>query len=191
LSPAACSAELRRRKLPVERDGGSAVGIAAPVRITGAMHGIRFVTPSRKSVYGKLDCRLALALDELSRVLERHGVVKVRVDNLYRPGAHLSGSHARSQHRYGLAVDLVSFELSSGIELSVEKDWHGVLESPPCGPEGRLIDPTEPAIALRNLVCDLAKHGVFNHILTPSFNAAHRDHLHLDIKRGDKRWIVE
>jgi hypothetical protein len=191
LSPAGCAAELRRRNLPVTRDTGAAVGVSGPVRITGAMHGVRFVTPSRKSIYGKLDCRLALALDELSKVLQRHGVVRARVDNLYRPNARLAGTHKRSQHRYGLAVDVVSFELESGLELSVEHDFHGALENPPCGPESLLSEPSEKAIALRNLVCDVAKSGLFNHILTPNFNAAHRDHLHLDIKRGDTRWTVE
>jgi hypothetical protein len=191
LSPGACSAELRRRKLPIAREAGAASGIAIPVRITGPMHGVRFLTPSRKSVYGKLDCRLALALDELAQVLERHGVVAARVDNLYRPRARLPGRRARSQHRYGLAMDVMSFQLASGIELSVEHDWRSPLESFPCGPESRLSDPTERAIALRDIVCDVARSGLFHHILTPSFNAAHRDHLHLDIKRGERRWVVE
>jgi hypothetical protein len=191
LSPGACAAELRRRNLPVAREAGAASGIAVPVRITAAMHGVRFITPSRRSVYGKLDCRLALALDEMARVLERHSVVAVRVDNLYRPRARLAGTRTRSQHRYGLAIDVMSFELATGTELSVEHDWNGALESLPCGPESRLTPVTERAIALRNIVCDVAKSGIFHHILTPSFNTAHRDHLHLDIKRGARSWIVE
>lgn len=191
LSTGACAAELRRRNLAVARDTGAAVGVALPVRITGAMQGVRFVTPSRKSVYGKLDCRLALSLDDLAKVLARHGVVSVRVDNLYRPNARLAGTRTRSQHRYGLAVDIASFVLESGVELSVENDWHAPLGSPPCGPESTLNDPTERAIALRDIVCDVAKSGLFHHILTPSFNEAHRNHLHLDIKRGDRRSVVE
>jgi hypothetical protein len=191
LSARACLSELRRRNLPVERDAGAADGVSVPVRIKGSMQGVQFVTPSRKSVFGKLDCRLALALDELSKVLARHDVVRVRVDNLYRPHARLAGTHTRSQHRYGLAVDLVSFELAGGLVLSVETDWRGALETPPCGPESRVSEATESAITLRNIVCDVAKSGLFHHILTPNFNAAHRDHLHLDIKRGDTRWVVE
>src|SRR6185503_6680893 len=130
-SPNDCAGELRRRRLPVERDGGPAAGIAVPVRITGEMHGVRFVPPGKKSVYGKLDCRLALVLEDLARVLERHGVVRVRVDNLYRPRAHLPGRRTSSQHRYGLAIDVVGFELSSGVALSVERDWLGSPESVP------------------------------------------------------------
>jgi hypothetical protein len=183
--------ELKRRGLPVERDTGAAQGIAIPVRVTGDMHGVRFFAPGRKSVYGKLDCRLALALDELASVLSRHGVVVVRVDNLYRPRARLPGRRKHSQHRYGLAIDLVAFGLADESELSVENDWHGERDRPVCGPEARLTEPTERAILLRNLVCDIARAGIFHHILTPSYDEAHRDHLHLDIKRGEKRSFVE
>ena len=155
------------------------------------MHGVRFLPPGRKSVYGKLDCRLALALDDFAHVLERHGVVRVRVDNLYRPRARLPGRRTSSQHRYGLAIDMMSLELANGTELSVERDWQGVPETPVCGPESRLADPTPQAITLRDIVCDVARSGIFHHILTPSYNDAHRDHLHLDIKRGEKRFIIE
>jgi hypothetical protein len=191
ISPASCAAELRRRKLPVERDRGPAPGVAVPVRITGDINGVRFLPPGRKSVYGKLDCRLALALDDFARVLERHGVVRVRLDNLYRPRARLPGRRTSSQHRYGLAIDMMAMELANGTELLVERDWQGVPETPVCGPESRLADPTPQAIALRDIICDVARSGIFHHILTPSYNEAHRDHLHLDIKRGEKRFIIE
>ena len=59
------------------------------------------------------------------------------------------------------------------------------------GPEARLVDASPTAIALRDLVCDIARSALFHHILTPSYNDAHRDHVHLDIKRGEKRWIIE
>ena len=191
LTPSACLAELKKRKLPVERDRGAASGVAAPVRITGPLGGVRFVAPGKKSVYGKLDCRLALVLDELATVLERHGVVSVRVDNLYRPKAHLPGKRTSSQHRYGLAADITAFERADGSVLSVETEWHGEIGTDPCGPDARLVEPTPTAIALRDLVCDIARSGSFHHLLTPSYNAAHRDHVHFDIKRGEKRFIIE
>jgi hypothetical protein len=191
LSPSQCLAELRKRNLAVERDTGPASGIAAPVRITGPLRNVRFIAPGRKSVYGKLDCRLALALDELAGVLERHGVVAVRVDNIYRPKARLPGRRARSQHRYGLAMDLMAFDLADGSSLVVEHDWKGTPDGVPCGPDSRLLEVTERAILLRNAVCDVARSGLFHHILTPSYDEAHRDHLHLDIKRGERRSLVE
>ena len=173
------------------RSEGAAGGIAIPVRITGPLHNVHFLTPPRKSVFGQLDCRLALVLDEFAQVLERQGVASVRIDNFYRPNARLAGTSTNSQHRYGLAIDLMSFQLESGVELSVENDFHGALKAPPCGPESRLGEWDERAVALRNIVCEVAKSGLFHHILTPNFNAAHRNHLHLDIKRGDTRSVVE
>jgi hypothetical protein len=189
LSPGACRAELKKRGVSIELVAG-ARGIATPVRLKGPVRGIRFVTPGRRSIYGKLDCRLAIALDELARILERHQVSEVQIDNLYRPRAHLPGSRKRSQHSYGLAVDLLSLTLRDGQRLEVERDWQGAIGAPPCGPESRLLTESDAAILLRNLVCDVAREGIFHHVLTPNFDQAHRDHLHVDIKRGDRAIIV-
>ena len=40
-------------------------------------------------------------------------------------------------------------------------------------------------------VCAVAREGIFHYLLTPNFNVAHRNHLHLDIKRGLKEWTIE
>jgi hypothetical protein len=175
----------------VERAGGPTPGVATPLRLTGPIHGIRFRTPGRRSVYGVLDCRLVLAFEALASVLERHGVAAVRIDNMYRPKARLPGSRKRSQHGYGLAADVPVLELAGGQELVVERDWDGELGSPPCGPGSAPAAPSEATIKLRNIVCDIRAAGIFHHMLTPNFNRAHRDHLHLDIKRDEKRAIIE
>lgn len=171
--------------------GGPAKGIATPLRLKGPLHGVTFVTPGGKSPYGMLDCRLALTLDQLSEVLARHGVTRVLIDNLYRPGAKLPGSRKPSQHGYGLAADIVGFVLEGGQELSVEHDWGAELGDPVCGPEARVEPETEAGVELRNLVCDVARAGLFHHMLTPCFNAAHENHVHFDLKRGDDRLVLE
>jgi hypothetical protein len=190
LSPASCRADLKKRKLPTTPARGAARGIATPLRINGQLHSIRFVTPGAKSRYGMLDCRLVLALDEMAEVLAKHSVVAVRIDNFYRPVAHLPGRRIRSQHAYGLAADIVGFTLADGRSLLVERDYRGGLGSPSCGPESAIADPTDEAIALRNIVCELAAKGIFHHMLTPNYDRAHQDHLHFDIKRGDRAVIV-
>jgi hypothetical protein len=48
LSPQQCAAELARRKLGVTRWKGFAAGVATPVRVSGDIAGVRFVTPGRK-----------------------------------------------------------------------------------------------------------------------------------------------
>jgi hypothetical protein len=190
MSSAQCRAELKRRGLPVKPAHGPARGIATPLRMTGTFGNVRFVAPGSRSVYGMLDCRLVLALDELARILREHQVVAVRVDNLYRPKARLPGRRKRSQHAHGLAVDILALELSDGRTLLVERDWQSVADSPACGPDSAVTAASEEAVLLRNIVCHVARAGVFHHILTPNFNAAHEDHLHLDIKRDAREIVV-
>ena len=190
LSGAQCLAEVGRRKLGVTRFRGMAVGVSTPVRVTGPINGVRFLTPGAKSPYGILDCRLALALSDLATVLKRHDVVEARVDNMYRPHAHLPGKKKPSQHSYGLAVDMTRVKLSNGTELVVERDFDGAIGEAVCGAEARAGLPGE-AKQLRDLICDVARAGLFHHILTPNHDAAHRDHFHLDIARGARQRIIE
>ncbi|MEZ4231403.1 MAG: extensin family protein [Polyangiaceae bacterium] len=189
LSPAQCMKQLRTAKLPVKHWGGAAKGVANPHKLNGALSGVSFVFPGGKSPFGVLDCRLVLALNEFARVLAKHDVVRVQLDNMYRPHSKLP-RHRRgkprnpSQHSYGLAADITRFWLADGSVLSVEDDWHGELGATACGPDALLSDPDADSVRLRNLVCDVAREGIFTHMLTPGFNAAHRTHFHFDIKRG-------
>lgn len=188
LSPGACRTELQTRKLPFRREG-EVSGVASPVRFAGPLDGIEFRVPPDKSPYGRLDCRLALVLASLTSTLREHQVSRVRIDNFHRPGARLPTKRTRkSQHNYALAADVVSFTLEDGRELDIKRDFHGKRGAPVCGPEAYLDPPTEDSILLRNLVCAIARLGAFHHILTPNYDAAHEDHLHLDIKR-DNRWF--
>lgn len=190
LSGAQCLAEAARRKLGLLRWKGPALGVSTPVRVKGPIGGVRFVTPGAKSPYGILDCRLALALDDLAQVLKRHDVVEVRVDNMYRPHAHLPGKKKPSQHSYGLAIDLTRLKRADGTELVIERDFEGAIGEPVCG-EGARAELPGDAGALRNVICDVARSGSFHHILTPNHDAAHRDHFHLDIARGARQRIIE
>jgi hypothetical protein len=88
-----------------------------------------------------------------------------------------------------LAIDILGVKLNDGRLLLVERDWRLSPETPPCGPDTDLVEDTEEAVLLRNIVCGAARAGIFHHLLTPDYDAAHEDHLHLDIKR-DARAIV-
>jgi hypothetical protein len=186
LSPGQCRAELKRRNLPFKPAPGPSKGVATPLRLTGPLRGVTFRAPGGRSPYGTLDCRLLLALDELAEVLVRHRVTSVRVDNLHRPRARLPGRRKPSQHSYGLAADIMSFTLDV-----VERDWVRGPSGSACGPGSRAPDFHPAGIALLNLVCDIARAGLFHHMLTPNHDEAHRDHLHFDLKRGDRTMILE
>jgi len=161
------------------------------MRVDGPLRGVTFLTPGWKSKYGVLDCRLALTVDELAEVLAKHDVARVLVGTAYRPGSRLPRRRRKlSQHGHALAIDVVSFYLNDGTELNIQDDYHGEIGQPSCGPEAVLTEPTEDAIKLRNLVCDIARARLFHFMLTPNYDAAHHDHLHLDIKRGATRSVI-
>lgn len=187
LSPGQCRTQLQKERLPHRRVYGGASGIATPLRIDGPLHEVGFRTAGPKSKFSLLDCRLLLTLDELAAILAKHGVSEIQVDNLYRPHAHLPGKkRGRSQHAYGLAMDVTAFTLKDGRRLVVEDHFNGKLGEAVCGADAQLHDETPEALALRNLVCDIAQSGLFHNVLTPNHNTAHHNHLHLDIKRGAK-----
>ena len=77
-----------------------------------------------------------------------------------------------SEHARANAVDIAGFQLADGRSISVVKDWNGDA------PAARFLH------AVRDGACDL-----FATTLSPDYNAAHRDHLHLDqAARGARGW---
>lgn len=77
-----------------------------------------------------------------------------------------------SEHATADAIDVAGFRLANGREVRVVADWEG--------------DDAEAAFLreVRDGACDL-----FATVLSPEYNAAHRDHLHLDqADRGAAGW---
>lgn len=190
LTSGACLKVLRTSKGSFKRVGPQK-GIATPVRVIGEVENVRFRVPGEKSKFGILDCRLALTLVEFARFLAARNVTEVVVDNFYRVNARLPSARSkRSQHAYGLAIDLRAFHLADGRVWDIERDWGASIDTEPCGPNATLVSPTENTVGLRTLTCELFQAQLFSHHLTPSHDAAHRNHLHLDIKRGAERTVI-
>jgi hypothetical protein len=77
-----------------------------------------------------------------------------------------------SEHASANAVDVAAFRLEDGRRIVVAEDWKGD------GPKARFLH------QVRDGACKL-----FATTLSPDYNAAHRDHLHLDqAKRGAYGW---
>ncbi len=189
LSASRCRAEVAKRDLPVAPVKSSQRGVVAALRITGPMNGVNIVTPPSSTKFGVLDCRLALVIDDLTKTLEAAGVVRVSIDNLYRPGAKLPGKKKSSQHALGLAVDVNTFELGDGRVLATSA-WGATIGETPCGPDAVMASPNADAVDLRNLVCAIGRAGLFHTVLTPSYDAAHQSHFHFDIKSDTSRVSV-
>ncbi|PZR42790.1 MAG: extensin [Ectopseudomonas oleovorans] len=76
----------------------------------------------------------------------------------------IAGSQRPSQHSYANALDKVGFRLRDGQHISVLRDWPGQ------GDKARFLRLVQEA------ACDS-----FNVTLGPEYNAAHRDHFHVDM----------
>lgn len=77
-----------------------------------------------------------------------------------------------SEHASANAVDIAGFRLADGTRISVLEDWQDE------GPRGRFLE------EVRDGACRL-----FATVLSPAYNEAHRDHLHLDqAERGGWGW---
>ncbi|SEI81953.1 Extensin-like protein C-terminus [Sphingobium sp. AP50] len=77
-----------------------------------------------------------------------------------------------SEHATADAIDIAAFVLKDGRQVSVLKDWKG---------EGK------DAAFLRDVRDGACR--LFSTVLSPDYNAAHRDHFHLDqAERGATGW---
>lgn len=82
------------------------------------------------------------------------------------------GTGAFSEHATADAVDIAGFRLADGTRVSVLGDWEAK------GPKAAFLRD------VRDGACDL-----FSTVLSPDYNAAHRDHFHLDqAERGVMGW---
>jgi hypothetical protein len=190
LSPSRCKSLLLQQKAPVTFVR-AAPGVATPTRITGPLGGIEYRTGPKNSPFGVADCRLVVTLLDAAPLLRAHHIKALRIDNFYRNGARLPSHRKKSQHAYALAADITSLTLDDESVLDVEHDFYGRLGAPVCGPTAELYSRDPKSLALRTLACDLARSGLFHHILTPNHDLAHRNHLHVDIARGNSWFSID
>lgn len=163
--------------------------VAVPPRVSrpecGYADGMRLAGRGLSYAPGGLvtSCPVAAALHLLeARVIEpaarRHfGQPAMTVDHagsfncrrLYgRPDARFS------EHSTADAVDVTGFRLADGTRISVLDHWQAG------GREGAFLR------EVRDGAC-----GLFSTVLSPDYNAAHRDHFHLDVaKRGGGGWSM-
>ena len=76
----------------------------------------------------------------------------------------IAGTQRRSQHASANALDIVGFRLADGRRISVLQDW------PKQGKNAQFLRHVQQAACKR-----------FNTTLGPEYNAAHRDHFHVDM----------
>lgn len=192
LSQDDCEAELDNRQIEYERE--DSVAVLAPVRVTGALHGVVFRTDGAAekrdtSPYEVADCRLVLALDDFAQILERHEIVEVRHYSMYRPPKSWPEGKIGKQHAGALALDAGRFIAKDGKVLDVDHDFHGAIGAKTCGDAAGPRPSTPGSLALRAILCEAVAQRIFNVVLTPNFNRPHHNHFHLEVMAG-VRWFL-
>lgn len=127
-----------------------------------------------------LTCGMALALASFERILQEeaartfHSPV-ARIEQLGTYSCREIAAYPGwvSEHSYANAIDLSRFTLRNGTTIDVQRDFDKG-DGPPARPAGAFLR----AISQRG-----NDEDVFSHVLTPFFNAAHRNHFHLDLSR--------
>jgi hypothetical protein len=189
MTRAQCMQEAKSRALPIV-SVDMARGVLAPVRMTGALHGVTYRSAMRESerktsVFEIFDCRLVLALDDLASTLQKHDVVEVIHMSAYRPPAakFWKDGQIGTRHAGALALDVGTFVKKDGTTLNVERDYHGYIGLRACPSNA-------PSNELRTLACETISRDLFHVFLTPGFNWAHRNHFHMEVSGAGTHFYV-
>lgn len=145
--------------------GGPGCGFANGVILTGTRD-----IAYRPSTPMSCPAAVGLALWERqtlapeARLLFSARIVSIETLGTYNCRRIGGGESGRlSEHASANAIDIAAFRLSDGTRISVLDDWQGD------GPKATFLR------RVRNGAC-----GSFATVLSPDYNAAHRDHFHFD-----------
>ncbi|MGB3124582.1 MAG: extensin family protein [Pseudomonas sp.] len=169
--PALCDQVLKTSGLRVSHQADTPADAACPLRNVLRVQGGEVALSSSFLA----SCPLAVAF----ALFERHslqpaaqavfGQAVTRVDHLGSFACRNIYNRADgqlSQHASANALDIAGFRLADGRSISVLKDWPGE------GDNARFLR------QVRQGACD-----DFNAVLSPDYNAAHRNHFHVDMGR--------
>lgn len=162
-------------------------GVADPITVATPINGMPFRYLGNAAVRPRffMDCSLARSLVRAAPHWRSRGIVEVQDIGVYNYRCIGSGTppdcpQGFSQHAYAKAIDLARFVHADGTTYTVETDW--VIDPDP----GTCAAATEDAKDswLHQVICALKTDEVWNIVLTPNYNASHRDHFHVDLTTG-------
>ncbi|MDI1346893.1 MAG: extensin family protein [Pseudolabrys sp.] len=152
----------QQRQLP-------ALGPMRGPQVTGA------ITPAAVTPPATLSCPIVSALDRwVSEGVQPAAmrwfgaqVTEIKQISAYScRGMVGAGTSHVSEHAFGNALDVAGFTLADGRKISVQNGWRGSPEE-----QGFLHD-------VQLSACDM-----FTTVLAPGYNAAHYNHIHVDLMR--------
>ncbi|MFA7892362.1 extensin-like domain-containing protein [Pseudomonas putida] len=169
--PALCQQALQSSQLRYRAQADSPASAKCPLSNVWRIEGGQ----ARVSSSFLASCPLAVAY----ALFERHGLQPVAQRVLGQPVVqvdHLGSFACRnvynrkagrlSQHASANALDIAGFRLRDGQRIVLARDWQGTGDK---------------AVFLREVHQAACEH--FSTVLGPEYNAAHRDHFHVDMGR--------
>lgn len=180
-----CLSELKARGIPFDA-APERQSIDAPVMLAGKLRGVSFEFAPNAGQREVLDCRLLLALDDLAQIAAAREIDVVRYNSIYRRAR----ARGRVQGHLGaVAIDVTELVKRDGTVLNVRRDFAGNgVGSATCGEQAKPPKPGK-ASELRGFICALDQARSFNLLLTPHYDYRHRDHFHIEVRRG-VRWFL-
>jgi hypothetical protein len=127
-----------------------------------------------------LTCAMAAALASFEKVVqeEAKAIFKAPIARIEHLGTYSCREMPAypgwvSEHSYANAIDIARFALADGRTIDVVRDFD-VGDDEPKKAGGRF---------LRTISRRANDEDVFSHVLTPFFDAIHKNHFHLDLSR--------
>lgn len=161
-------------------------GIADPVRVQPVIGGVtyRYETSTTPTAM-LMDCALAPRLVQLSALVSEYGIVEIEHIGIYNYRCIGGGNPdtdgcTPSIHAFAQAIDLHAFHLADGTVYDVTTDFVITVRNDSCP----IASSSEADRVLKAIACRLVDERIFNIVLTPNYNADHRDHFHCDLTEG-------
>lgn len=164
------------------KDSGAVKGIADPITVSSPIRGVDFRYVASKTTAPILgNCAFFLKLAVAADKMKAYGVAEFTHIGTYNYRT-IAGSSKLSQHALGMAIDIAGFRTTGGVYYSVANNSHFVKNT--SGGTCSQARTTAGDKLFKGWACDVHAANIFNIILTPNYNAAHRDHFHIDLTVG-------
>lgn len=170
---AAAQLKFRATPLGIKKHGKLVCGSEDTVLYLGGPEKIRYnPTPL-------VTCSMALALARYESILQQEAerVFGAHVTRIGHLGTYncrkMAAFDMVSEHAYANGIDLATFTLSNGKQISVLKHFQATAAAPT----------SKPAEFLRVTSQRGFDEGVFSSVITEYFDKLHKNHIHVDLAR--------
>jgi len=189
----------------------TARGVVDAINITGPIHGVLFASGTNTTPMGDpIACEFAQTLVKFAELLKAKGFVRVGTLGSYCYRCCCSWSttnycrsltdpepdcsaNGYSNHSWGRAVDVRYLYKADGTRYDINDPRHWVIYPTTETCTKGIAAQTGISLELYTLACQATQNKVFGLVLTPNYNSAHRNHLHMDIGQSGTptSWVTK